>query len=186
MSNLSNKYKKSLEQKWLMRFKTIHPDGDAFDGIVIQNKKNFIVVVEFNNLELDGFVLIPKKVISGYRDLKFEICFNQIIRQNKEFGKIKIPQWIDECDSIQEVLLNLEKRKIWPAIEVIFDEDSAFFIGEIQDVQSDLIKFKSYDAAGKWAYVDTLLSEDIFKIEFNSRYCNHFNTYMKNSNPSQE
>ena len=65
-----------------MRFKTRHPDGDNYDGVVIHIAPNFIVVREVVDFEFDGVQVLPKKVIRGFRDGKFEECGNAIMRQN--------------------------------------------------------------------------------------------------------
>ena len=41
-----------------MRFKTKHPDGDSYAGIVTHIKPGFIVLREEEGFELDGMVLV--------------------------------------------------------------------------------------------------------------------------------
>ncbi|MBK7994094.1 MAG: hypothetical protein IPK14_11925 [Blastocatellia bacterium] len=38
---------------------------------------------------------------------------------------------------------------------------------------------KCYDASGKWEKVYKINYDEVFRIEFDSKYCNRFNHYMK-------
>jgi hypothetical protein len=53
------------------------------------------------------------------------------------------------------------------------------FIGPITEVGSEQFSLRCYDAAGRWEKVYELRYDEIFRIEFDSQYCNHFNEYMK-------
>ena len=169
-----------------MRFKTIHPDGDAYEAVLMCMKRLFVVLRIVTNFELDGTMIFPKKVICGCRDAKFEECYNDIIRNNQQIDSLSSPQWLHNCESIREVISELMQRDIWPGIEVLFDKDkvrrSAFFIGPIVEIKKNKFFVKCYDAAGKWEKVYPIRYDEVFRIEFDSKYCNHFNEYMKTHN----
>ena len=179
--SLAQKYNKSLTEQWLMRFKTKHPNGDNYDGVVTRIKPAFIVLREERDLELDGVIILPKRVIKGVRDGRYERCYNQILRQNGEMRKLRSPRWLNSCETIAQVCASLMKRDIWPGVGTIFDDgaESAFYLGPITRVDEDRFFLRCYDAAGKWEKVYKLDYDEVFKIEFDSRYCNHFNAYMK-------
>ena len=40
-------------------------------------------------------------------------------------------------------------------------------------------RVRCYDATGKWERVCRLRWEELFRVDFDSRYCNHFNRYMR-------
>ncbi len=44
--SLAAKYRKSKEKRWCLRFKTVHPDSDDFDGVVTHVKQGFVVLRE--------------------------------------------------------------------------------------------------------------------------------------------
>ncbi|MCI0491253.1 MAG: hypothetical protein L0229_32075 [Blastocatellia bacterium] len=178
---LARKYRKSLDEQWSLRFKTRHPDGDAYDGVVTHIKPGFIVLLEEADFEFDGFVILPKKYIKGFRDGKYERCCNQILRENGAIKKIRPPRWLDSCETIPQVLTTLMQRGVWPGVETIFNQGkkSAFYLGPITRVTDKRFFLKCYDAAGKWEGIYKLKCEEIFRIEFDSRYCKHFNAYMK-------
>ncbi len=179
-------YKKSFNNKRLIRFRTKHPEGDSFGfyGIVLEEKDSYIILAQERDFEFDGLVLLPKKVIKGYRDSKFEDCSNKIIRHNKAINKLNLPKWLTQCHEIQDVLKEIKDRDIWPIIEIIFDhgKESALYIGPISDVNNNIFNICGYDAAGKWGKICKLNVDEIFKIEINSLYAKHFNHFMRSIN----
>jgi hypothetical protein len=185
--SLAKKYQKSLTEKWCLRFKTRNPDGDNYDGVVMLNQPNFIVIHEKREFEFDGVILLPKRIIKGWRDGKFESCTNKIIRQNGEIKKLRIPAWLSNCKTIQQVLIELMDREIWPGIEYLKNERtvSAFYLGPITGSGDTGFWLYCYDAAGKWEKEYFLNYKKIFKIEINSKYCKHFNKFMKSQNESK-
>jgi hypothetical protein len=164
-----------------MRFKTAHPDGDNYDGVITHIKPRFFVLREERDFELDGVIILPKRFIKGVRDGKYERCSNQILRQNGAMKKLRSPSWLDSCETILQVFTSLMKRNVWPGVESIFNNlaESPFYIGPITRVADDRFFLKCYDAAGVWEKTYELNYDDVFKIEFDSQYCNHFNAYMK-------
>lgn len=178
---ITSKYQKSLSQQWCLRFKTRHPEQDNYDGVVMLIRPTFIVLCEEEGFEFDGIVILPKKVISGYRDNKFDRCCNEIIRQNGALKKLKIPAWLKACQTIPQVLTEMMERGIWPGIEHISpnNSESAFYIGPINDTTKEGVYIYCYDAAGKWEKEYYLSYQNIFRIELESKYCKYFNQYMK-------
>lgn len=177
--NLEKKINKSLEKKWGVRFKPTHPDKDNYDGVVICNKDDFIVLRQEEDFEFDGVVIIPKKFIKNIRDGKYEKCCNEILRQNGQLEKITVPDWIFECENLNQVLSSLKNLDIWAAVETVSSKNSAFYIGPITKVGRKKFNLYCYNAAGKWESEYTLPINEIFKIEFDNKYCNHFNDYMQ-------
>ena len=180
MGSLAAQYRKSLEKHWGVRFKSRHPDGDNYDGIVVHNARTFIVLAEEQSFEFDGFVAMPKASIRGYRDTGIEACMNRIIRQNGELRRLKVPAWLTRCATIIELMETLKKRGIWPAIKTLFpDGSSALYLGPLESISKEGFRIGCYDAAGQWETTYPLRWSELFRVEFNSRYCEHFNRYMR-------
>ena len=80
-----------------------------------------------------------------------------------------------------EVLAEIKRRGIWPAIEILDKKGtvSIFYIGPITRLLENAFFLKCYDAMGKWEKAYELNYNEIFRIDINSRYCKHFNRYMK-------
>ena len=186
--SLAQKYRKSLDQRCSMRFKTRHPDGDNYDGVVIHLAKSFIVIREVRDFDFDGIVVLPKRMVVRCRDGKYEACYNQILRMNLAIARLRVPRWLARCETIVDVLQNLMEHRIWPGVEILYGhpEKDAFYLGPIENVSRKTVGLKSYDAAGKWENTYSLEVAEIFRIEFDSNYCNHFNKYMQQSREPDE
>ena len=180
---IAKKYQKSKDGCLSLRLKTSHPDGDAYDGIVVEIKRRFIVLQTVSDLELDGIMVLPKRFIKGYRDGNFEKSTNQILRHNNQINQLRSPWWLAQCNSIRDVLEELKRRDIWPAIETVSndgEDSSVFYLGSIVLIDKDIFELLCYSADGEWEEeVFEIEYDEVFRIEFNSKYCNHWNAFMK-------
>lgn len=176
-------FHKSLDDRWFMRFRTRHPEGDDYDAVILHVAQQFVIMREVDDFEFDGIIVLPKKFIRGVRDGKFERCANEILRQNGELKRLKVPSWIAGCATIKDLLTTLMKRSTWPAIEMLFDDGStALYLGPVESVSVEGFKTQCYDAAGEWENGYWFRWDELFRIEFDSRYCKHFNRYMRAKN----
>lgn len=181
--SLPKKYAKSNDLKWSLRFRTSHPAGDDVDGVVLHNARNFIVIKEMINLDFDGIVILPKKILKGYRDGKVEKCLNRILMFNGNIKKARMPRWLNKCNSIPEIIQQLMKRQIWPSVEIVWELDgkieSDFFIGPITQIDDNEFWIHDYEATGRWGYEWFIRFDEILKIKFEDRYSNAFNEFMR-------
>lgn len=185
--SLSKKYKKSKDMKWCMRFKTFHPEGDNFDGVVTNIQKNLIVLREAKDFDFDGVVILPKKILKGYRDGKFERCFNRVLCHNSNIKKVKSLRWLDNCTDLKQILYIIQKKNIWPVVEIIYKPngkvETEFYIGKITRIEKKSFWIYDYSAAGKWQGEWEIGYDEIFKIEFDDDYSRHFNAFMQTRLP---
>ena len=178
---LERKFLKSLNEQSVLRFSTIHPEGDHYDGVVMAIKPDFIVVREEQNWEFDGIQVFPKRSIREIRDGKFEACANQIVRGNNAISQVVMPEWFTDCQCLADVLRTMQQQEIWPAVETLTDKyrDYYFYLGPITKLGKSSFCIHAYGADGKWEKEYEIKHSDVFRIEFESRYCDHFNNYMK-------
>lgn len=163
-----------------MRFKTSHPDGDCYDGVVVHVGSDFIALREEADFEFDGIQILPKRVVRGYRDGRFDRCCNEILRYNGQIRKAVAPAWLAGCVTVSDVLRHCHKKDIWPGLEVIDLEDGGlFYLGPIAELTTEVVRQKCYDADGRWEKVYEIPYGDIFRVEIGGKYCTHFNSYMK-------
>jgi len=162
-------------------FDYLHPDNDNYDGVITHNKLDFIVLREQKDFEFDGIVMLYKQFVKSIRDGKYERCANEILRYNGVIKKLRVPKWVSDCETMQQVFNMAKRRGIWLGVEIIFNEgnESAFYIGPITDADEKHFSIKCYDAAGKWEKEYQLDYAEVFRIEFDSKYCNNFNAFMK-------
>lgn len=177
------KYEKSLASNWSIRVKTKDQIGDNYDGVIFNIKEDFIALREERDFEFDGIIILVKKFIKSCRDGKIEKCCNEILKINDEIKKIDKPEWLNNCENIKQVLEKMMERDIWPGVETLFKLNkkvqTAFYLGPITNCDKMSFFLKCYDASGKWEKVYKINYDEVFRIEFDSKYCNRFNHYMK-------
>lgn len=176
-----DKYEKSRAERSCMRFQTRHPDGDAYQGVITHIQKGFVVLREQVDFEWDGVVVLPKRFIKGVRDSKSDHCTNEILRQNGMMERLHPAEWLDACETIPQLIAALMRHDTWPIVEAFRegDDDPLFYIGRIMEVTEDDFVLKHYTAYGQWDKDYRLAYRNTLRIEFDSTYCNHFNTYMR-------
>ncbi len=179
---MRNALKKSLDGKWCIRISTKHPDGEAYDGVVLHLTKSIIVVHEFRDFVANGILVFPRKSVASIRDGDLELCENKILRRSGEIKSARRIAWLRNIDTIKDLLSGLSQRKIWPAVEELKDGESALFVGPISEIKSRSFTIHCYDAAGNWTDAQGVDYRDVFRVEFNSKYLNYFNDYMRVSN----
>ncbi len=177
---MRNKLEKSLKKKWIIRLKTKHPDGDNYDGVVLHLSKKIVILQEEISFEFDGIQIFPLSFIKGTRDINFEKCSNKIIKNNGQYEKILKNNLLQNVETIEDCLKILYKRKMWPAIETVGNKESCLYVGPIEQGNNKYVFQRCYDATGKWEKTYEIPLKDIVRIEINSKYLKHFNTYMKN------
>ncbi len=188
--SLATKYRKSLDETWQIRLKTLHPDKDSIDGVVTAIQPGFIVLREEFEFAFDGVVVLPKRVVTGYRDGKFERAGNAVLRHAGATRKARSPIWLNQCEDLTQVLYELKQRDIWPGLEILFeDEDeelaSAFYVGPVAYVDGDTFGLQCYDAEGNWEDVYDLEISEIFKISVDDQYTKTFNKWMREAGPAR-
>ncbi len=181
--SLAQKYRKSKEERWCLRFTTIHPDRDAYHGVVTEIKQSFIVLSDERDFEFGAWQIFPKKAIKGYRDGHFEKCTNEILRHNGQIKNARSPRWLGSCSSIPKIMEKLQSKNIWPGIEVLFNNkiESAFYLGPIVRLVENGFFLKCYGADGKWEKEYKIHYSEIFRIQIGGKYNEYFNTYMQSN-----
>lgn len=181
MVSLKQKLTRSQQEKWYLRLLTDHPSGDSYDGIVVHQATDFVVLREMQDFESDGLIVLPRKHLTGHRDGRFERCGNAILKLNRAHNRLRVPRWLRSCDSLPAIMAALQARDIWPAVEVTYDKgnQTAVYLGVIESVDKSGFSIKGYSASGTWEKRTRIEMDEVFRLEFDSRYCNHFNAYMK-------
>ncbi len=185
---MRNALQKSLDKKWCIHFLTNHPEGDAYDGVVIHLAKSLVVMHEFRDFVADGILVFPRKSVVSVRNGDFEVCENRILKRSGEIKSVKKIDWLKNIHSVKDLLSSLSKRNIWPAIEELKDGKSALYVGPITGIKKNSFMIYCYDAAGNWEDAYDIDYRNVYRIEFNSKYLNYFNEYMRacNGTPNRD
>ena len=77
-----------------------------------------------------------------YSTRRSVIGFRVDVQLLSEIRKARSPVWLNRCESLVDVLKELQQRDVWPGIEIVWDDDdereSAFYVGPVVYVEDDL------------------------------------------------
>jgi len=174
---------KSKNMQHTIRMSTSHPDGDAYDGVVLGLSKSIIVFQDVSDFKFEGVSILPRKWLTKIRDSKFEKCYDKILRLHDEIQNLNRKKWVNELTSIKSAIKVIHSKEIWPAIEV-FDgkKKTAMFLGPITEIHSKKFSIFAYDATGKWEKEYYINYSEVFCIQLFNQYTDRFNKYMKAKN----
>ena len=130
----------SLKNRSIIRLKYQAETEENYDGIVVQVTSNVVVIACEKDFEFDGYQVLLRDRIKGYRNSKYEKCCTQIMSQNNQLNKIQPPKWVYDIDDLKSAVNKIEKHRIWPAVETIYNSESDFYIGQITSINSDFFK----------------------------------------------
>ena len=179
------KLKKLAKQNRTVRLLTRHIDGDKYDGVILSCKSNLVIIQNENDFEFDGIDVFPLKHIKGLRLGSLERQWDRIISQNKQIKKINRFHWVAKIDTLQEMIQECQRRKIWPIVETQSHGSAALHIGPITQSDNKCFHMFCYDATGKWEKNYQLFYKEIVRIEMFDKYSKHFNRYMMKKLPDR-
>lgn len=143
-------FEKSQKCKQIIRLNTKHPDGDSYVGVVLGFSKSVVILHEVKDFEFVGVNTIARKFIQGFRDSSFEETQDKILKHNKQIAKLSRKRWIADVVNIKSALEKCSKRKIWPIVEIVKNNESWVYIGPITHVGKRKFSIYCYDANGIW------------------------------------
>jgi hypothetical protein len=171
--------KTSQKNRSIIRLHYQNESEENYDGVVVQVTSKIVVVACEKDFEFDGYQVLLRDRIKGYRNSKFEKCCTEIMSHNKHLNKIRPPKWVNNIEGIDSAVKEIKRHGIWPAIEAIYNDESAFYIGPITSISPELFQLYCYDATGQWEKEYKFSFNDVIRLEWASNYCTHFNEYMK-------
>jgi hypothetical protein len=164
----------------MIRLQTKHPDGTAFDCIPLMESKSMFIVMEMTSFEPDGFVVVPRKWLLKIRDGEIERTGNSVIQHDRTIADVpKCPSEFAGTKTLAELMSRLQATNIWPAIEIIRKRKGIVYVGPITKVSANSFRMHRYSASGEWLDETEIAYKDLFKVEIESRYIEHFNSYMR-------
>jgi hypothetical protein len=169
----------SLQNKYVMEFTPDHPENDHFFGVVTGITEEFFTAQIADDFEFAGTAIVP---IARLKAVRFDAglkCMTRIMQHNGQLQKLKSIAWLSRCQTFAEVVSQLMKRGIWPAVTIVYGKDAWFFIGPLTVAEENGFCIRNYTVSGKWTKPQGLRMQDVTLIEFGSKYGKHFNHYMR-------
>ncbi len=171
--------KHSVRLKKSIRLITHHPNGDNYDGIVLSCTKDVILLQYERDFIFDGVIAFPPSNLKDVRMGKLERSLDRIFSKFEPLKKIKYPSWILKTKSINEIIRECRRRRIWPIVEARRKGKTSLFIGPVTEVGTKSFCLFAYDAEGKWEKNYVITYEQVLRIQLFDAYSKYFNGYMK-------
>lgn len=169
----------SQREQSIVRIETSTPDSTGIEGIVLANTKALVAVYEIAGFEGDGATVFSRSAVKSVRRGKFERCATAVMGAAGGLAGLKRFAWLATVESLEDVVRALHARDTWPAVEVAFKRKTVLYVGKVVEASDDAFRMHCYDAAGAWEDEYELTYAEIVKVEIESRYLTHFNSYMK-------
>jgi len=173
---MKKKLKYSLKNNHIIRFYLRHPTDKYYSGIVLNFTKNIIVFQDETDFELGSVSIMPKSQIKGVRLSKYEKVWHKVLKNSGGLESLCKKPWVVKIDSIKRALELLEKKGIWPAVEVKHSKkDTGLYLGPITKIKKSSFTQNCYDSAGKWDGEYRIKFKDVFCIQVFHQYTKKFN-----------
>lgn len=177
---MSKELKSLISSHRLIHIKTKHPDSTAFDCIPLVQSKSLVIFQEITAFEPDGIVVLPKRWILGIRNGQIERAADAVIRHDRTINELSGRSvQFGQPKNLLELLSHLRSRGTWPAIEILRNNKGIIYIGPITSVSDKTFRIHCYSASGEWVDESEFEYRNVFKVEIESRYTAHFNSYMR-------
>lgn len=174
----------SRDHKHLVSFRLNHPEFDFYDGVVLHFNDEIVIFHDFYEMDFDGIRILPRRFIKKVRLGKTQKTFQKVMVMNDGLKALSQKRWIKRIDTLKTALKILKRKRIWPCLDVIDeDQNTAFFLGPLTKVKKSSFKIFAYDAKGRWEKDYTLDIGEIFGLNLFSHYGSKFNRYMEKFNP---
>jgi len=172
----------SLENRAYASFRTIPPDDGRYDGIVFRVTRTLFMFREVNDLAVQGVQIWPKRSVAFHRRGKFERTIDAIIAHRKMRVPAP-PRWLAKVETLADLFRELQKRDVWPVVEMLKEDDTALYLGPVVGVGPDWFEVFHYDADGTWERVSRLGFDSVLRVAIGDSYGDAFNDYMRAKNP---
>jgi hypothetical protein len=155
---------------------------DVFEdsrGYVIDFSKDFILMQNTDNFDVDGYSIFPVKSIAEVRFTNNEKYYDRIMHAEGlkskvvREHKIDLTSWTSIFRSIKTLGLNV-------IIENEDPQDESFDIGPITKATKTAVYVRYFDAQGYLDKEPTKIAFDLITItKFNERYTNIFSKHLR-------
>ncbi len=148
-------------------------------GYIVDKSNDFILLQESDEFRILGYQIIPINTIKHVRYNKNDKTYDNIIRQEKLFDKVKSKYKIDLSDW-KSILTDIKKTGLTVISECEHPELNYFCIGNIMRINEKSLSIRYFNAQGFLDKKNTKHKfKDITKLSFDDHYANVFSKYVK-------
>ncbi|MCB1582477.1 MAG: hypothetical protein KDI92_05380 [Xanthomonadales bacterium] len=173
-------FEQALKEQSFIRIYTEEPDCDYYDGLIMTLTHDYVIILQELDYEFDGYVLIPRQQISGYRQSDVEQFSHKLMLASGEFNT-DTSDWIKNSQSFEDVFSQIMNELPWlrvtwvcPNCDNIHDS-----VANIKSVDDESISAIIYDMTGETDGEMGWSMNKIYSVEFKTRLLERFGRFIE-------
>jgi hypothetical protein len=168
-----------IEQSFI-RIYTEEPDSGCYDGLIMALTNDYLIILQELDYEFDGYQLIPRQQVSGYRQSDVEQFSHKLMLASGEFNT-DTPDWIKNSQSYEEILGHIINELPWSRVAWVCPscENIHFSMANLKSVDDDSISVVVYDKNGESDGEMGWSMNKVYAMEFNTRLVHKFGRYIE-------
>lgn len=174
-------FEKALKEQQFIRVYTEEPDNERYDGVIVCLTDDFLVLLQELDYEFDGFILLPRKQVSGYRASDVESFSHKLMTSNGDFDLNHVPEWLKQSNSYDDVFTRILAETPWLRVGWVCPscDNIHYSVGNIKSADDDSISVVLYDKNGE---IDSEMGwsmNKVFSMEFKSNFLRRFGQFIE-------
>ena len=168
------------EQSFI-RIYTEGPDNDCYDGIILCLNDNFLILTQELDYEFEGYVLIPRKQISGYRQSDIESFSQRLMTAAGDLAEINAPDWLTQSETFNDIFSAILSTHPWLRVAWVCPscDNIHHDVGLLKSCDDDSIAVEIYDNNGDNDGEMGWSMNKVFALEFESKFLKKFGHFIK-------
>ncbi|HRY36869.1 MAG TPA: hypothetical protein P5230_03275 [Candidatus Magasanikbacteria bacterium] len=146
------------------------------DGILLAENKNFLLIANEREMQIDGYTVINKKFVKRVYASKSRDFVLKMMKKEGQLKKIK--NKIKLGDTMWEIFKQI--KKYYGAVIIENERKDIFILGTLKNIFDKGVEVNHIDAEGKyWKKSRMIEYEKINLITWDCRYLNYYVKYGK-------
>lgn len=168
-----------IEQSFI-RLYTEAPDNDYHDGLIVCLNNDFLILIQELDYAFEGFVLIPRKQISGYRQSDVESFSQRLMKSNNDIPASSIASWVINSKTYNDLFSGIMSSHPWLDVAWVCPNctNIHYDIGKLVSNDDDSIGVQLYENSGHKIEEMGWSMNKIFSIKFETNFLNKFGRYI--------
>ncbi len=145
------------------------------DGILLAENKDFLLIANEREMQIDGYTVINKKFVKKIYTSKSRDFALKMMKKEGQLKKIKNKI---KLGSMQEIFKQI--KKYYGSVIIEDDRKDIFVLGILQCIGEKAVEVRHIDAEGKcWKKSRIIEYKKINLITWDCRYLNYYVKYGK-------
>ena len=180
--SFQKQFLKAFMKKKFISIHTEQPDNDSYDGIIVALTQSYIIIAQELDYEFDGYVLIPRCNICGYRQSDVEQFSYNLMKSSGDITQLEIPNWMQQSKTNENAFSAIMSHNPWMRISWVCPncDDIHVDVGKLIAYDDESISMDLYHKNGSYQGEMGWAMNKIYALEFDAKFLVKFANYFKN------